>query len=156
MTLKGQVQSLTSGQVRPRSRGDRNGSYCISVESPGRDERLTPIPLQESRTLLDQRLLANDSWWPRWPQKTFRGVGNANFYLNCQALYDTIPLKWGCAKVNITKLIFCPLTYNGDTAKMTWLEVINIKNQRCIKKTDVFYEGLAVFRARVIRYVLNL
>ena len=60
MTLKGQVQSLTSGQVRPRSSGDLNGSYHISVDSPGRDERTDTNPT--SATLWDQRLLANDSW----------------------------------------------------------------------------------------------
>ena len=41
-----------------------------------------------------------------------------------------IPLKNACAKVNITELIFCPLTYNGEVAKMTWPEVTDIKNPR--------------------------
>ena len=63
MTLKGQGQSLTSGQVRPRSRDDRNGSYCISVDSPGQDERTDTNPT--SLSLFDQKLLANDGWWPR-------------------------------------------------------------------------------------------
>ena len=44
MTLKGQGQSLTSGQVRPRSCDDRNGSYCISLDSPGQDERSDTNP----------------------------------------------------------------------------------------------------------------
>ena len=44
MTLKGQGQSLTSGQVRPRSRDDRNGSYCISVDLPVQDEHTDTIP----------------------------------------------------------------------------------------------------------------
>ena len=60
MTLKGQGQSLTSGQVRPRSRDDRNGSYCISLDSPGKDERTDTNPT--SLSLFDQRLLANDGW----------------------------------------------------------------------------------------------
>ena len=51
MTLTSQVQSLTSCQVRPRSRGDKNGSYCISVDLPGRDERTDTNPT--SLTLLD-------------------------------------------------------------------------------------------------------
>ena len=63
MTLKGQGQSLTSGQVRPRSRDDRNGSYCISVDLPGQDERTDTNPT--SLSLFDQKLLANDGWWPR-------------------------------------------------------------------------------------------
>ena len=63
MTLKGQGQSLTSCQVRPRSRDDRNGSYCISVDSPGQDERTDTNPT--SLSLFDQKLLANDGWWPR-------------------------------------------------------------------------------------------
>ena len=61
MTLKGQGQILTSGQVRPRSRDDRNGSYCISVDSPGRDECADTNPT--SLSLFDQKLLANDGWW---------------------------------------------------------------------------------------------
>ena len=60
MTLKGQGQSLTSGQVRPRSRDDRNGLYCISVDSPGRDERTDTTPT--SLSLFDQKLLSNDGW----------------------------------------------------------------------------------------------
>ena len=62
MTFKGQGQSLTSGRVRPRSRDDRNGSYCISLDSPGQDERTDTNPT--SLSLLDQKLLANDGWWP--------------------------------------------------------------------------------------------
>ena len=63
MTLKGQGQSLTSGQVRPRSRDDRNGSYCISVDSSGQYERTDTNPT--SLSLFDQKLLANYGWWPR-------------------------------------------------------------------------------------------
>ena len=63
MTLKGQGQSLTSGQVWPRSRDDRNGSYCISLDSRGQDERTDTNPT--SLSLFYQKLLANDGWWPR-------------------------------------------------------------------------------------------
>ena len=63
MTLKGQGQSLTSGQVRPKSRDDRNGSYCISLDAPGQNERTDTNPT--SLSLFDQKLLANDGWWPR-------------------------------------------------------------------------------------------
>ena len=63
MTLKGQGQSLTSGQVRPRSRDDRYGSYCISLDLPGQDERTDTNPT--SLSLFDQKLLANYGWWPR-------------------------------------------------------------------------------------------
>ena len=63
MTLKGQGQSLPSGQVRPRSRDDRYGSYCISLDSPGQDERTDTNPT--SLSLFDQKLLANYGWWPR-------------------------------------------------------------------------------------------
>ena len=58
ITLQGQGQSLTSGQVRPRSRDDQNGSYCISVDLPGQDERTDANPT--SLSLVDQKLLAND------------------------------------------------------------------------------------------------
>ena len=63
MTLKGQGQSFTSGQVRPRSRYDRYGSYCISLDLPGQDERTDTNPT--SLSLFDQKLLANYGWWPR-------------------------------------------------------------------------------------------
>ena len=51
-----------------------------------------------------------------WPQMTFGGVGKAIFLLELSTtvLYDMIPLKNPCTKVNITELIFCPLSYNGD------------------------------------------
>ena len=80
MILKGQGQHLNSGQVRPRSRDDRNGSYSISVDSPGRDERTDNNPT--SLPLFDQKLLVNDGWWPR---VTSWG-GNANLYSNCSQL----------------------------------------------------------------------
>ena len=88
MTLQGQGQSLTSGQVRPRSRDDRNGSYCISVDLPGQDERTDTNPTSLS--------LMIKSYWQMtvsdrgWPQMTFRGVGNENFYSNCPQLSYTI------------------------------------------------------------------
>ena len=52
---------------------------------------------------------------------TFRWVGNANFLLELSTtvLYDVFALKLCCAKVNLKELIFCPLTYNGEAAKMT-------------------------------------
>ena len=59
-TLKGQGQSLTSGQVMLRLRDDRNGSYCISLDSPGQDERTDTHPT--SLSLFDQKLMANDGW----------------------------------------------------------------------------------------------
>ena len=84
MTLKGQGQSLTSGQVRPMSRDDRNGSYCISLDSPGQDERTDTNPT--SLSLFDQKFWQMTVGDLGWPQMTFRGVGNANFYANCPQL----------------------------------------------------------------------
>ena len=130
MTLKGQGQSLTSGQVRPRSRDDWNGSYCISLDSPGQDERTETNP--KSLSLFDQKLLANDGWWPRVTSNDLSRGRQCKFLreLTTTVLYDMIPIKYACAKVNITELIFCPLTYNGEVAKMTWPEVTDIKNPR--------------------------
>ena len=71
ITLKGQSQSLTSGQVRPRSRDDRNGSYCISLDLPGQDERTDTNPMSLS--------LLIKSYWQMtvgdlgWPQMTLDG-----------------------------------------------------------------------------------
>ena len=130
MTLTGQGQSLTSGQDRPRSRDDRNGSYCISLDSPGQDERTDTNPTSLSR--FDQQLLANDGWWPRVTSNDLSRGRQCKFLreLSTTVLYDMIPLKYACAKVNITELIFCLLTYNGEVAKMTWPEVTDIKNPR--------------------------
>ena len=93
MTLKGQGQSLTSGQVRPRSRDDRNGSYCISLDSPGQDER-TDTKLT-SLSLFDQTLLTNDGWWPRVTSNDLSRGRQCKFLLGLSTtvLYDMIPLK---------------------------------------------------------------
>ena len=93
MTLKGQGQSLTSGQVRPRSRDDRNGSYCISLDSPGQDERTDTNPT--SLSLFDQKLLANDGWWPRVTSNDLSRGRQWKFLLELSTtvLYDMIPLK---------------------------------------------------------------
>ena len=93
MTLKGQGQSLTSGQVRPRSRDDRNGSYCISVDSPGQYERTDTNPT--SLSLFDQKLLANDGWRPRVTSNDLSRGRQCNFLakLSITVLYDMIPLK---------------------------------------------------------------
>ena len=129
-TLKGQGQSLISGQVRPRSRDDRNGSYCISLESPSQDERTDTNP--KSLSLFEQKLMANDGWWPRVTSNDLSRGRQCKFLreLCTTVLYDMIPIKYACAKVNIMDLIFCPLTYNGEVAKMTWPEVTDIKNPR--------------------------
>ena len=113
MTLKGQGQSLTSGQVRPRSRDDRHGSYCISLDLPGQDERTDTNPT--SLSLFDQKLLANDGWWPRVTSNDLSRGRQCNFLreLSTTVLYDMITLKYAWAKVNITELIFFPLTYMG-------------------------------------------
>ena len=93
MTLKSQGQSLTSGQVRARSRDDRNGSYCISVDLPGRDECTDTNPT--SLSLFDQKLLANDGWWPRVTSNDLSRGREWQFLLELctTVLYDMIPLK---------------------------------------------------------------
>ena len=108
MTLKGQGQSLTSGQVRPRSRNDRNGSYCTPLDSPGQDER-TDTNLT-SLSLFDQKLLTNDVWWPRVISNDLSRRRQCKFVLELSTtvLYVIIPRKYACDKVNITELIFCP------------------------------------------------
>ena len=75
-------------QVRPRSHDDRNGSYCISVDSPGQDERTDTNPT--SLSVFDQKLLANDGCDLGWPQMAFGGVGNAIFFSKCPQLSYTI------------------------------------------------------------------
>ena len=93
MTLKGQGQSLTSGQVWPMSRDDRNGSYCISVDSPGQYERTDTNPT--SLSLFDQKVLGNDGWWPRVTLNDFSRGRQCKFLLELSTtvLCDMIPLK---------------------------------------------------------------
>ena len=93
MTLKGQGHSLTLGQVRPRSRDYRNGSYSISLDSPGQDER-TDANLT-SLSLFDQKLLATDGWWPRVTSNDLSRGRQCKFLLelSTNVLYDMIPLK---------------------------------------------------------------
>ena len=76
------------------------------------------------------------SLWITWrqmkrPQMTFGGVGNAIFYSKCPQLSYTI---WFHSKrlrqSKYNRVDFCPLTYNGEVAKMTWPEVTDIKNPR--------------------------
>ena len=93
MTLKGQGQSLTSGKVRSRSRDDWNGSYCISVDSSGQDERTDSNPTSLSR--FDQKLLANYGWWPWVTSNDLSRGRQCKFLLELSitVLYDMIPLK---------------------------------------------------------------
>ena len=93
MTLKGQGQSLTSGQVRPRSRDDRNGSYYISVDSSGQYERTDTNPT--SLSLFDQKLLANYGWWRRVTSNDLSRGRECKFLakLSITVLTDMIPLK---------------------------------------------------------------
>ena len=93
MTFKGQGQSLTSGQVRPRAHDGRNGSYCISLDSPGQDER-TDTNLT-SLSLFDKKLLANDGFWPRVTSNDLSRGRQCKFLLELSTtvLYDMIPLK---------------------------------------------------------------
>ena len=74
-----------------------------------------------SLSLFYEKLLANDDWLPRVTSNDLWRGRSCNFLLELSTtdLYDMIPLKNACAKVNITELIFCPLTYNGEVAKMT-------------------------------------
>ena len=83
MTLKGQGQSLTSGQVRPRSRDNRNGWYCISLDSNRNGLYCISLdsPGQDERTDTNPRLyiFLIKSYWQMtagdlgWPQMTFEG-----------------------------------------------------------------------------------
>ena len=72
LTLKGQGQNLTSGQVRARSLGDPSRSNYTSFDAPCRDKRNASNPTSLSHLVL--KLLAKNCWWPRVTSMTFRGV----------------------------------------------------------------------------------
>ena len=72
LTLEGQGQNLTSGQVRERSLGDPRRSNYISFDAPCGDKRNDSNPTSLSHLVL--KLLAKHCWWPRVTSMTFRGV----------------------------------------------------------------------------------
>ena len=72
LTLEGQGQNLTSGQVRARSLGDPSRSNYTSFDAPCGDKRNDSIPTSLSHLVL--KLLAKNCWWARVTSMTFRGV----------------------------------------------------------------------------------
>ena len=72
LTLKGQGQNLTSGQVRARSLGDPRRSNYTSFDAPCGDKRNDSNPTSLSHLVL--KVLAKHCWWPRVTSMTFRGV----------------------------------------------------------------------------------
>ena len=72
LTLKGQGQNLTSGQVRARSLGDPSRSNYTSFDAPCRDKHNDSNPMSLSYLVL--KLLAKKCWWPRVTSMTFSGV----------------------------------------------------------------------------------
>ena len=82
VTLKGQGQNLTSGQVRARSLGHPSRSNYKSFDAPCGDKRNDTNPTSLSH--LDLKLLAKNCWWPRVTSMTFRGVTDKKFHLEYQ------------------------------------------------------------------------
>ena len=72
LTLKGQGQNLTSGQLRARSLGDSSRSNYTSFDAPCGDKHNDTNPTSLSHLVL--KLLAKNCWWPRVTSMTFRGV----------------------------------------------------------------------------------
>ena len=72
LTLKGQGQNLTSGQVRERSLGDPSRSNYTSFDAPCGEKRNDSNPTSLSHLVL--KLLSKNCWWPRVTSMTFRGV----------------------------------------------------------------------------------
>ena len=82
LTLKGQGQNLTSGQVRARSLGDPSRSNYTSFDAPCGDKRNDSNPTSLSYLVL--KLLAKKCWWPRVTSMTFRRVIDEKFHLEYQ------------------------------------------------------------------------
>ena len=72
LTLEGQGQNLTSGQVRARSLGDPSRSNYTSFDAPCGDKRNDSNPTSLSHLVL--KWWAKNCWWPRVTSMTFRGV----------------------------------------------------------------------------------
>ena len=77
LTMKGQGQNLTSGQVGARSLGDPSRSNYTSFDAPCGDKRNNSNPTSLSYLVL--KLLAKNCWWPRVTSMTFRGSPTKNF-----------------------------------------------------------------------------
>ena len=82
LTLKGQGQNLTSGQVRARSLGDPSRSNYTLFDATWEDKRNDSNPTCLSHLVL--KLLAKNCWWPRVTYMTFRGVTDYKFHLEYQ------------------------------------------------------------------------
>ena len=82
LTLKGQGQNLTSGQVRARSLSDPSRSNYTSFDAPCGDKRNDSNPTSLSYLVL--KLLAKKCWWPRVTSMTFRRVIDEKFHLEYQ------------------------------------------------------------------------
>ena len=72
LTMKGQGQNLTSGQVGARSLSDPSRSNYTSFDAPCGVKRNDSNPTSLSYLVL--KLLAKNCLWPRVTSMTFRGV----------------------------------------------------------------------------------
>ena len=82
LTLKGQGQNLTSGQVRARSLGDPSRWNYTSFDAPCGDKRNDSNSTSLSYLVL--KLLAKKCWWPWVTSMTFRRVIDEKFHLEYQ------------------------------------------------------------------------
>ena len=93
LTLKGQGQNLTSGQVRTRSLGDPSRSNYTSFDAPCGDKRNDTNPRFLSH--LDLKLLPKTCWWPRVTSMTLGhrlkiSLGSINKYLTwCDSIHTS-------------------------------------------------------------------
>ena len=119
MTLKGQLQNLTSDQGRVMIQVDPNRSYCTSFDAPWCGKHMGLILMSVS--LLNQKLYANNLLTLVWPQTTSRGVTAQNLYVpgsSWMVKEDTIMRElqrtdaylWNRKDFNIF-----PLTYDGSS-----------------------------------------
>ena len=94
LTLKGQGQNLTSGQVRASSLCDPSKSNYTSFDAPCGDKRHDTNPTSLSH--LDLKLLAKNCWWPQWPLEgspTKNFTWSINKYLTwCDSIH--ISSRW--------------------------------------------------------------
>ena len=119
MTLKGQLQNLTTNQGRVMIQVDPNRSYCTPFDAPWCDKHNEP----NSHVCISSqsKVISKQFGDFGWPQMTFIGVTAQNLYLPGSSLTvkeDTIMSElrrtdaylWNRKDFNLF-----PLTYNGSS-----------------------------------------
>ena len=144
VTLKGQLQSLTSGQGHLMTQVDANRSYCTSIDASwcGTMSPFSCLYLFSIKRYMQKCDL-------EWPQMTFSWVTAQKLYIghhewpnkilieptepkNGQRRHDPDTTPNWCTSLNGKNFNIYPLIYNVEVIEVTWPQVTNVKYMRYI------------------------